>query len=141
MPLKLHPTDESPNLNLTSMIDVLFLLILFFMVATRFAAWERTIGLKLPEVSGDGPLSSAPEQRVVNVFRDGRVMLDKQDVTLDELRARLATARRQYADLGVLIRGDGSGAFQRVAEVLQTCNRAGVSELAISVRLTPEQRR
>ena len=52
----------------------------------------------------------------------------------------LAAARRQYRDLGVLVRGDASGTFQRVAEVLNACKQAGIAELAISVQTGKQQR-
>ena len=139
MPLKTH-IDEQPTLNLTSMIDVVFLLIIFFMVGTKFTELERKISLQVPQVSDRGALTPAPEKKVVNVYRDGQVTLDRRPVSLDELTAELASARSQYAELGVLIRGDGAGEFQRVAEVLNACRQAGVAELAISVRIAPMQR-
>jgi len=139
MPLKTH-LDEQPTLNLTPMIDVVFLLIIFFMVGTKFTELERKIGLQVPEVADRGALTPAPEKRVVNVYRDGAVTLDRVPVELEELTAQLRAARDQYADLGVLIRGDGQGTFQRVAEVLNACRQAGVTELGISVRLVPQRR-
>jgi biopolymer transport protein ExbD len=139
MPLKVSH-DEQPTLNLTSMIDVTFLLIIFFMVGTKFTELERKIGLKVPQVSDAGALTSAPEKKIVNVYKDGHITLDQQSVSIDELTARLNAARRQYQDLGVLVRGDGAGQFQRVAEVLNACKQAGIAELAISVRLNSTQR-
>ena len=139
MPLKTH-VDEQPALNLTSMIDVVFLLIIFFMVGTKFTELERKIGLQVPQVSDRGALTSAPEKKVVNIYRDGQITLDRQPISLEELTARLAAARGQYADLGVLVRGDGEGQFQRVAEVLNACKQAGIAELAISVRLARQTR-
>lgn len=139
MPLKTH-IDEQPTLNLTSMIDVVFLLIIFFMVGTKFTELERKISLEVPQVADRGALTPAPEKKVVNVYRDGQVTLDRRPVTLDQLTEELTIAHGQYADLGVLIRGDGHGEFQRVAEVLNACKQAGVAELAISVRLTSQQR-
>ncbi|MFH1266029.1 MAG: biopolymer transporter ExbD [Planctomycetota bacterium] len=133
MPLKTH-LDEQPTLNLTPMIDIVFLLIIFFMVGTKFSELERKIGLRVPEVSGAEALTAAPEPRVVNVYRDGSITLDREPVTLEKLTHSLATARSQYADLGVLVRGDGGGQFQRVAEVLNACKQADVRELGISVR-------
>ncbi len=47
---------------------------------------------------------------------------------------RLARMREQYADLGVLVRGDAHGEFQPVARVLNACKQAGIQELGISVR-------
>jgi biopolymer transport protein ExbD len=133
MPLKTHIDDE-PTLNLTAMLDVLFLLIIFFMLGTRFIDDERKIGLQVPEVVDRGTLTAAPARKEVNVFRDGRITLDKAAVTLDQLTERLAVARRQYSELGVLVRGDARGEFQNVAAVLTACKRAGIQELGITVR-------
>ncbi len=135
MPLKTH-LDEQPTLNLTPMIDIVFLLIIFFMVGTKFSELERKIGLEVPSVVDSGTLTAAPAKRVVNVYRDGTLTLDRENVTLAQLTENLAAAQRQYHDLGVLIRGDATGQFQRVAEVLNACKQAGIAELGISVRLT-----
>ena len=133
MPLKTHLDDE-PTLNLTAMLDVMFLLIIFFMLGTRFVDDERKIGLRVPEVVDRGALTAAPARKEVNVFRDGTITLDKTAVTLEQLTTRLAAARRQYSELGVLVRGDARGEFQNVASVLTACKRAGIQDLGITVR-------
>lgn len=138
MPLKTH-IDEPPTLNLTAMIDILFLLIIFFMVSTQFTEFERSLGLEVPHVADGAALTEIPESRIVNVFRDGHVTLDAETVSLDELTSQLQRARSQYADLRVVVRGDGAGAFQRVAEVLNACKAAGIGQLAISVKMADEQ--
>jgi biopolymer transport protein ExbD len=135
MPLKTC-RDELPSLNLTAMIDIIFQLIIFFMVGTRFSELEeRRIALQVPSVSSTSALAAPPEKTVVNVYRDGHVTLQGQPLTLDELTSRLAQARSEYADLNVLVRGDAEGRFQYVAEVLNACKQAGIAELAISVKL------
>lgn len=139
MPLKTH-LDEQPTLNLTPMIDIVFLLIIFFMVGTKFSELERKIGLEVPNVVDSGTLTAAPTRRVINVYRDGAITLDRENVTLAQLTNNLANAQRQYNDLGVLIRGDATGQFQRVAEVLNACKQAGIVELGISVRLASNRR-
>lgn len=139
MPIKTH-VDETPTLNLTSMIDVVFLLLVFFLVATKFSELERNIGLQVPEVTNAEALTAAPEKKVINVYRDGQITLDQETVTLEELSERLTAIHQQYADLGVVVRGDGQGTFQRVAEVLNACKQAGIAELAISVRLAPPEK-
>jgi biopolymer transport protein ExbD len=133
MPLKTHLDDE-PTLNLTAMLDVMFLLIIFFMLGTRFVDDERKIGLHVPEVVDRGALTAAPARKEVNVFRDGAITLDGTAVSLDQLTTRLAAARRQYSELGVLVRGDARGEFQSVASVLAACKRAGIQDLGITVR-------
>jgi len=134
MPLKTR-RDEQPSLNLTPMIDVVFLLIIFFMVGTKFTELERKIALQVPQVRHASALTPAPEKKVVKVYRDGQIILDRRQVTLKELTKHLAAARSQYKDLGVLIRGDAASSFQRVADVLSACKEAGIAELGISVRI------
>jgi len=138
MPLKTH-LDEQPTLNLTPMIDIVFLLIIFFMVGTKFTELERKIGLRVPEVTDSGALTAAPERKVISVYRDGRIELDQEPVTLGELTSRLTDVSRQYADLGVLVRGDGRGPYANVANVLNACKQAGVRDLNLSVQIKPQE--
>jgi biopolymer transport protein ExbD len=135
MPLKTHQ-DEQPTLNLTAMLDVMFLLLIFFVLNTKFLDDERQINLQVPQVTDPGKLAAAAQQQTINVYRDGTLTLDGAAVTLPELPSRLAAARGPAKSLGVLVRGDGHGELQRVADVLTACKQAGISDLAISVRLT-----
>src|SRR5262245_3539412 len=112
MPIKVNQTEEV-SLNMTSLIDVVFFLNIFLLLATTFPRPEQDIEVELPQVAGAEALTEAPSQRVVNVRRDGRVTLDQQDVTLDELTSRLSSATRQYEGLGVQVRGDASALHQR----------------------------
>ncbi|HEY1784930.1 MAG TPA: biopolymer transporter ExbD [Pirellulales bacterium] len=134
MPLKTSQLEEMPALNLTSLIDVLFLLIIFLMIGTKFIETERQIELEVPKVSAAGALTAAPEKRIVNVYHDGVITLDRQTVSLAELTARLTRACAEYPRLGVLVRGDGNTPLQQVANVLAACKQSGVAEMAISVR-------
>jgi biopolymer transport protein ExbD len=134
MPLKTH-RDEESSINLTPMIDIVFLLIIFFMVGTKFSELERKIALRLPEVSDNGALTDAPEGKVVNIYQDGRVTLNRKTVTLEELTNQLSAARSQYKDQGVQIRSDASANAQAIASVLTACRQAGVANFSFSVKL------
>ena len=139
MPLKTH-MDEQPSLNLTPMIDIVFLLMIFFMVGTKFTELERSLELQVPKVSSAGTLTAAPQKKIINVHHDGRITLNQQVVSLGDLTNQLASSRSQYQNLGVIVRGDATGAFQNVAAVLSACRQAGISDMGISVRMV-EQRR
>ena len=134
MPLKTYQ-DELPAINLTPMLDIVFNLIIFFVVGTRFIGAETKLPVKVPEVSEAGKLQPAPEKRVINVYRDGRISLDDRFLTADQLRQELTATRARYAGLGVIVLGDAEGTFQSVATVLNACRQAGISEMGISVRL------
>ena len=138
MPLKTHH-DELPELNLTPMIDIVFLLIIFFMVGTKFTEPERRIELRIPEVADRGALTAAPQKREISVFRDGTIALDGVSVTIGQLKDRLIDARAEYSDLGVVVRGDARSEYQCVASVLNACKQVGIRDLGISVRLVPEE--
>jgi biopolymer transport protein ExbD len=134
MPLKTQH-DEAPSLNLTSMIDVLFLLIIFFMVATKFDELDRNIDVAVPEVSQAGKDNPPPQPLVVTVESDGRIKLDGTPFTAQELTTQLAAKRRQRGQPAVVIRGDAQCPFQHVATALAACRQAGISDLGITVRI------
>jgi biopolymer transport protein ExbD len=135
MPLKTFH-DEPPQLNLTPMIDVLFLLIMFFMVATTFNDMERSIDVQVPQVTEAGDAIAPPQPRIVNVFTDGRIDLDGRIVTAAELTATLAAKHSGSTDPAVIVRGDAACPFQHVASALGACRLAHVSDLGIMVRAT-----
>lgn len=140
MPLKTH-LDEQPTLNLTPMIDIVFLLIIFFMVGTKFAELERDIDLKVPSVNDGGALTDAPRRKTIQVHQDGTILYEHRTVSLEQLSQDLVRARRDYPQMGVLIRGDGRGNFQRVAEVLNACRQADIADLGIAVEPRAATRR
>ena len=108
MALKTH-FDETPNVNLTPMIDIVFLLIIFFMVGTKFTELEQQLQLELPQISAADQPNPQPVNRVINVYRDGRVALEQELLSLDELIEQLRSARTQHNRLGVIVRGDADG--------------------------------
>ena len=135
MPIKTYQ-EEAPTLNLTPMIDVVFLLIIFFMVGTRFTGDERKIKVQLPTVGSAASLTSAPQKRVVQVFADGSVQLDDDRMSITELTDSLKNSVRQNPAVSVAVRGDADGPFQNVASVLAACRTAGIQDMAVSVRLS-----
>jgi biopolymer transport protein ExbD len=139
MPLKTSEPEE-PTLNLTPMIDVILTLVIFFMVATKFTDEEKAMGVKVPSVSTQGAISTAPEPKVVNVFSDGRILLGTQPVSLDDLTQQLTAAHGQYHKLSVLVRGDRNTTHGRMTEVYDACRRAGITEVGISVKIDTKRR-
>ena len=131
MPLKLNP-EESATINLTSLIDILFLLIMFFMVSTKFSEREHRIALQIPKISQNAALVPVPDKRVIKLYRNGVIEMDGQSVSLSQLSGALQSARRQYPDLKVVVRGDGQITLDRVAEVVGAVKQAGVTGLDLA---------
>ncbi|NQU26625.1 MAG: biopolymer transporter ExbD [Candidatus Nealsonbacteria bacterium] len=72
--------------------------------------------------------------KIVEVNEDGSITFERDNVTLEQLAERLAAARKKDPNVSVLVRGDHKGKYERVAEVLSACQRAGVQQLKIAVR-------
>jgi biopolymer transport protein ExbD len=138
MPLKTC-VDDAPQINMTAMVDVVFQLVLFLMLGSRFSEAERKIGLEIPRVAASANLPAAPERQIVQVYRDGSIALNGAAISLEQLSERLAAVRRESHDAAVLVRGDQQGQFQRVAEVLHACKQAGVQQLGIAVMPVAER--
>ena len=122
MPLKTQ-SDEQPSLNLTPMIDIVFLLIIFFMVGTKFTELsdaEHELDIDVPEVGVAAAMTPAPSKRVVRIHENGAIEFDQQPVTLGELVEKLTEAQ--------------------TAAVYSACLEAGVSDIGLAVREQTERR-
>jgi biopolymer transport protein ExbD len=133
MPLKTEPLEE-PNLILTPVIDIMLLLLVFFMVATEFANDERRYDVSLPTASDVAAVAGLPDPATVSVTAGGEVFLEGQQVAAGELEGRLAEMRKNYPGQAVLIRGDGSATYQRIMDVLAAVKRAGVTGVSLANR-------
>lgn len=125
---------EEASINLTPMIDVVFLLVIFFMVGSHFGEAEGRIEVNVPGVGELRSLSRTPDERMVEITEHGQLTLDSRPVTEQQLANELRAMASQYPDLRVAFRGDGAASFQRVAEVLQVIRSSGVKQLGIAAR-------
>lgn len=134
MPLKLT-TDDPPTINLTPMLDVVFQLLVFFMVSTQFVSMESGLPMTLPEVQQAGSPPPQKVRAVVHIYEDGRVALDRDTIGADQLALRLLAKKKESPNLGVVVRGDAGVKLQQLATVLEACRQAGCNDVAIAAKL------
>lgn len=120
--------DAGEVINLTPMIDVVFLLLIFFLAATTFAREEVELDLRLPQAKS-GKAGSGDQQLVVNVFADGKLTVDGREVTLAALQQKLQAAVQRNAEQAVLVRGDEQSRFGTGLAVLDVCRLAKVKKV------------
>ena len=133
MPLVRLSDDEDPAPNLAPMIDVILVLTIFFMCATKFSGDERKFDLDLPPADAAAAVDgSRPE--IVEVEAEGDVRLGGETLAIEELRPRLAAIREANPDVAVMIRGERAVPHGRMAEIYEACRGAGVRRVAISVQ-------
>jgi len=133
MPLVRLSEDEEPVPNLAPMIDVVLVLTIFFMCATKFSGDERKFDLDLPE-AGSAAAVDGSRPEILEVEASGALRLGSDELAIGELVTRLAALRTARPDLAVMIRGENAVPHGRMAEVYEACRAAGVRQVAISVR-------
>ena len=122
---------EELQLNLTPMIDVVFLLLIFFMLATTFLNPEKEIGIELPEAQFASMDQTELDEMIINVFENGTVMVGGQTLDGDALISTLRHAARKNPDIQVTIRGHKSTQHQDIVKVMDACGAAGLVNLAV----------
>jgi biopolymer transport protein ExbD len=133
MPLKVEPLEE-PYLNMTPMVDVILNLLIFFMIGSRFVEDERQVDIQLPSVSHAQPLTAPPREIVINVYADGRMIVDQKAISAESLENMLLDAHSRFADQAVLIRGDGKGSYQSIMDVLSICQKAKIHKYSLATQ-------
>ncbi len=122
-------SSEDVRIDLTSLIDVVFLLIIFFMVTTTFQA-RSGISVKLPEAESEIP-SEQFKRVVINIRADGSIFFQDKTVSDTALADQLKSAASDPKTL-VVIRADKSVPHGKVVTVMDTARMAGLTRLAIA---------
>jgi biopolymer transport protein ExbD len=123
--------EEESGVNLTPLIDMVFLLLIFFLVATKFAQEERDAKVNLPKAGPERPMSEAPSQLIINILRDGSLTVGGGPVSWQQLGDVLAETARNAPHRTVLIRADEKSYHMYYAEVVRLCHYVGIAEAKI----------
>lgn len=126
----------NPGINLTPMIDCVFLLLIFFLVATEFEREQRelTLDIVLPQASEAMPLTAKPQELFVNIGRNGQFSINGD--ALDEqgvLRVLQQAAADNPGRQTVIIRADEHCEWKFVVAVMNLCNAARIRDYRVTV--------
>jgi biopolymer transport protein ExbD len=134
--MRLPASEPDEGLNLTPVIDVVFLLLIFFLVATRFDQEEEELDIDLPEAVQAQPISMTPEL-VVNINQAGGYTVYRKAYDDTQLLALLQEAHRNNPHLKVRIRGDASMSWKYGVTVMGLCNKAQIRDYTVSALEAP----
>jgi biopolymer transport protein ExbD len=132
--------EQEPEIGLVALIDCIFFLLMFFMVATTFKQHEenqknRAIPVDLPKAAATFRAEDASNPGIViTIDREGRVFVDGSAVTTGALHDRLRAMAASDAQTMVRIDGDRRADFQDVVRVMDLCAFEGLTHLAVHVR-------
>ncbi len=139
--MKLRKSQEQDvEVNLTSLIDVVFLLLIFFMISTTF---ERQAALKidLPEASAVADSSEQPERLEFVLDPEGRIYLNDSQLVDSRpatIRAALEQTAGEARDLAVVVRADAQTPHHYVVTVMDVTGQLGFTRLSIATQQVSE---
>jgi biopolymer transport protein ExbD len=131
-------TPRKARIEIVPMIDTVFFLLVFFMMASLSMTVYRGLPVDLP--AGATGQAAPAESVAITVTRDGQTHLDREPVPAASVGARLRERLARAPDLAVVITADGEAAHRHVVDVLDQARGAGVSRLAIAVVPRPAER-
>ena len=132
MKFKRRTRSRPAALALTSMLDVIFLLLCFFVTASVFSQWESEISIQLPSAATGEQPSRLPGEIIVNLAKDGAVSVNGRKLTLGDLENRLARIAKFYPGQPVIIRADRETKYDSLVKVIDTCRAADVWNFSLA---------
>ena len=126
--------SRAPALALTSMLDVIFLLLCFFVTVSVFSQWESEISIRLPGAKTAEPPERLPGEIIVNLAKDGSIKVNGASMTLADLQSRLARIAKFYPGQPVIIRADKDTKYDYLVSVIDACRAGDVWNFSLATQ-------
>ena len=135
---KLSQIEPVP-MQLAPMIDILFLLLLFFIITWNYARRETEIEISVP-AADEGKKSAQRDvgEIIVNVRKSGEIIVEGEKLTEDQLLAKLQIIASVHKDIAVILRSDENSVYKFTMNVLNICQKAGIWNVSFATR-PPEE--
>ena len=124
--------DLIVDINVTPLVDVVLVLLIILMV-TATAIVSKTLPVELPTAEGE-TTPTTPTTLGITIDESGALFLDREPMTLEELEAAVARAKRNDADVRAILAADGRIRHARVVQIIDLLRRLQVTKFAINVR-------
>lgn len=130
-------SDNQPpptGFQLAPMIDVVFLLLIFFIVTYQLSDYETELEVSVPTAEEGATTTRHYLEEIINIRSDGTIVMEKQDYTLDELQAKMERLARVNKNQPIRIRGDADTRYQDVVNVIDRCRKAGIWNVSFATQ-------
>lgn len=118
--------NEEPSIPMAPMIDIVFLLLIFFITTSVFARLENELSITVPTAESAQPPQRALGELIVNLRYDGAIVVNQRPVSKKQLQLLLTNIAKRYPDQSVIIRGDRNAVLEHAIDVLDICAKSGV---------------
>ncbi|SMC49979.1 ExbD/TolR family protein [Sporomusa malonica] len=131
MKLRSLRVEHQPQLMIIPMIDIIFFLLVFFMMSTLYMVEQHTIPVNLPQAAT--AQQDKPSSINVTVLENGSVMFNQEEIPLTLLAKRVHLEIGKQSDPVFVLRGDKQTAYSQVVAVLDQLKQAGAHRVAVAV--------
>ena len=132
MNLRSRAIPVHPGIQLAPLVDVLLLLLIFFLLTFNAARNENELDVKVPKASAAREKTAPIGDIVVNVKSDGNEVVNRRTLSTQDLTELLKGLVQLNPEQAVVIRGDETGAYRNIVNVLNICTQAGVTNVAFA---------
>ncbi|HEX4085689.1 MAG TPA: biopolymer transporter ExbD [Chthoniobacteraceae bacterium] len=126
MNFRRHAKPEIFGFQIAPMVDILLVLLVFFIVTWNVSLSERELDVKIPAASHSKESNPMIGEVIVNVRKDGAIFFNRQQIDNDELVAKLQELAKLYPDQAVILRGDERTSYSSIMNVLDICKQANI---------------
>jgi biopolymer transport protein ExbD len=126
-----YEEEEKPEVQLTSMMDCIFLMLIFFLVSSQLKKVEKELPIELPRANTTRDVKSTPDLITVSVNAKGELFVNSKPVGDAGLKNALANAAKENPDRRIRINGDVFAPFRSIVQVLDTCQGEGLTVVGI----------
>ena len=126
--------SRAATVQMASLMDVIFLLLCFFVTSSVFSQWETEIAIALPTAKSATVPGRMPGEIILNLNERGDVSINGQQLTLSEVTERLARIAKIYPGQPVVIRADKTAAYEKLVSLIDACRAADVWNFSLATK-------
>lgn len=129
-----NSVPPSADFQIAPMIDVVFLLLIFFIVTYQLSDYETELDVSVPTAEEGATTTRGYLEELVNIRKDGTIVMEKKVYTLDELEAKMHRLHRVNESQPIRIRCDAEALSQDMINVIDRCRKAGIWNISFATQ-------
>jgi biopolymer transport protein ExbD len=130
--------EKSMGFQMAPMVDIIFLLLIFFIASAVYSQWETKLEIKVPTAETSKQTLRDPGEAIINIDKDGKFYLNSIEFSADRLQEILMDLARDYPDQPVVIRPDKETDCKYLIQVIDICAKTDISNISFAT-LHPDE--
>lgn len=139
MKIRRNFEQEPEPIQMAPLIDIVFLTLVFFMATTVYGVLESEIDITLPKAETAKAMSRSQGEIIINLKKDGSIVVNNRPVTLPELQDVLIRVSQYFPGSAVIIRGDNEALLGNAIQVLDCCRKANIQNISFATIREPKR--